>query len=72
MNAHGRPREENSYLLARSAVVECHDCSCHISPPCSACVECETCNPCWECDEVHDGPRNEDCTNGAALGESDR
>lgn len=23
---------------------DCHVCSCHINPPCFACVECETCN----------------------------
>lgn len=22
----------------------CHICSCHISPPCEACVNCEVCN----------------------------
>lgn len=60
-----RPRTENSYLLARAGTIHCHDCSCHVSPPCSQCVHCETCNPCWECDEVHDAPRNDDCPKGA-------
>ena len=23
---------------------ECHECSCHIYPPCAACVECEVCS----------------------------
>lgn len=23
---------------------ECHDCSCHIAPPCNGCVTCEVCN----------------------------
>lgn len=22
----------------------CHDCSCHLMPPCQQCVECEVCN----------------------------
>lgn len=22
----------------------CHDCNCHLWPPCSGCVECPTCN----------------------------
>ena len=53
----------NTYVLAASALIECHECSCHINPPCEQCVQCETCNPCGECDEVHDGPRDEHCPN---------
>jgi hypothetical protein len=42
-------------------VSDCHDCRCHLSAPCNACVSCETCNPCWACDEDHDAPKNDEC-----------
>jgi hypothetical protein len=55
----------NTYVFAAQADARaCHDCTCHISPPCTQCVECETCNPCWACDELHDGPRNDNCPKG--------
>lgn len=39
----------------------CHDCSCHIAPPCSQCVECEVCNPQEESEPV---PSPKEETNG--------
>ncbi|AEQ20946.1 hypothetical protein E3_0350 [Rhodococcus phage E3] len=51
----------NTYVQAAAALIECHDCSCHIDPPCEQCVECKECNPCWTCDEVHNGPRDDEC-----------
>ncbi len=53
----------NTYLVESSALIECHECSCHISPPCQECVDCKVCNPCWTCDEIHDGPRDDNCAN---------
>ena len=60
----------NTYLVASSALIECHDCSCHISPPCSECVDCKVCNPCWTCDEIHDAPRDENCPTRATTSET--
>lgn len=41
---------------------ECHDCSCHLSPPCSECEHCthwdaeargitDCPNDCWDCED---------------------
>lgn len=43
---------------------DCHECRCHVSPPCNACVDCPVCNPCGQCDRHHGGLRNERCRYG--------
>lgn len=44
--------DENPFEASRMQSVfqngrTCHTCSCHINPPCMACVDCETCNKEW-------------------------
>lgn len=51
----------NTYVMAAAATIDCHECTCHLSPPCSGCVDCKVCNPCSGCEEVHDGPRDDQC-----------
>lgn len=51
----------NTYVMAAAAAIDCHECTCHLSPPCSGCVNCAVCNPCTACDAVHDGLRDDEC-----------
>lgn len=63
--------DTNTYLVASAGLIECHECSCHISPPCAECTQCEACNPCWTCDEIHDGPRNDECLVRSSSGKAE-
>jgi hypothetical protein len=35
----------NTYVMAAAAMIDCHECRCHIAPPCNGCVDCKVCNP---------------------------